>query len=386
MTPRSSHRGWPPPLIAAAAVTMSLLVAGIAAAEPTTGAHAVAPWARHHAHSLATVDPAESLADLAPLRRSIGDATVVGLGESIHGAAEQVTLKHRTLRMLVEQLGFRSVAWEEDWTTGVEINDYIHGGPADLAQLMSSMSPQYQSRQVADVLLWLRDFNADRSDTVSFVGVEYYFTRGSAYEAVDAYVAAVAPDRLVELRERLQPIRPTSADPFAHIAWYQSVQDKAPFIDHARAVFALVDDLGLATGDRAHALALHNARQIVSFYEHYSLALTDNVVYRDARAAENLRWWRDYTGDDIVYWAASAHTANAPPCASPSLPARTCASRAPGRTCAAGMATSTCRSVSRSTTAPSGSVPTRSRRSRPRPPIGSSGRSVTCATPPSAST
>ena len=41
-------------------------------------------------------------------------ASVVGLGESAHGAAEELTLKHRTLRLLVEDMGFRSVAWEED--------------------------------------------------------------------------------------------------------------------------------------------------------------------------------------------------------------------------------------------------------------------------------
>lgn len=59
---------------------------------------------------LATVDPAAPLGDLTPLRRAIGDAEIVGLGESTHGAAEEETLKHRTLRLLIERMGFRSVA------------------------------------------------------------------------------------------------------------------------------------------------------------------------------------------------------------------------------------------------------------------------------------
>ena len=129
--------------------------------------------------------PDAPLDDLAPLRRSIGNARIVGLGESAHGAAEETTLKHRMLRLLVEQLGFRTVAWEEDWTTGVEIDAYIHGGPQDLAQLVASMSPQYQTHEVADVLAWLRRFNAGRHDQVSFVGVEYYFTRRLAYDTVE---------------------------------------------------------------------------------------------------------------------------------------------------------------------------------------------------------
>ena len=58
-------------------------------------------------------------------------------------------------------------------------------------------------------------------------------------------------------------------------------------------------------------MAEHAARQIRSWYVAFSIQ-GDNSTYRDARAAENLRWWQRLTGDTIVYWAASAHTANAP--------------------------------------------------------------------------
>jgi erythromycin esterase-like protein len=80
---------------------------------------------RREAALLNTVDPAAPFGDLVALRRSIGDAAIVGLGESTHGATQEITLKHRTLRLLVERMGFRSIAWEEDWTTGLQINQYI---------------------------------------------------------------------------------------------------------------------------------------------------------------------------------------------------------------------------------------------------------------------
>jgi erythromycin esterase-like protein len=35
-------------------------------------------------------------------------------------------------------------------------------------------------------------------------------------------------------------------------------------------------------------------------------------MYRDAHAAQNLRWRHRYSGDKVAYWGASAHTANAP--------------------------------------------------------------------------
>jgi hypothetical protein len=61
--------------------------------DPVTG------WVRHHAAPVSTVDPAAPLGDLTPLRRAIGDAEIVGLGESTHGTAEEEALKHRTLRL-----------------------------------------------------------------------------------------------------------------------------------------------------------------------------------------------------------------------------------------------------------------------------------------------
>ncbi|HEY6710159.1 MAG TPA: hypothetical protein VJB61_21520 [Actinomycetota bacterium] len=53
---------------------------------------ALTGWIRDNAAPLDTVDPAAPLGDLVPLRRSIGDAEIVGLGESTHGAAEQLTV------------------------------------------------------------------------------------------------------------------------------------------------------------------------------------------------------------------------------------------------------------------------------------------------------
>jgi erythromycin esterase-like protein len=300
-------------LIAAAAVAMVLLTGVLNAGASTP--QPVAGWVRNHATVLGTADPAAPLDDLAPLGRSIGNATIVGLGESAHGAAEEETLKLRTLRFLVERMGFRSIAWEEDWTTGRQIDEYIRTGQGNLDTLVRQMSPQWQSRQVADVLRWLRDYNAGHEDTVRFAGVEYYLTGPLAYNAIEAYVAGTAPKRLPDLRGHLRVIRPSTPNIFDYITRYLSVPDKRPYIRHARQVYALLNGLAHRPGDRARALALHTARQIASFYEHYSLPqppASDSLVYRDAHAAQNLRWWQQFTGSKVVYWAASAHTANAP--------------------------------------------------------------------------
>ncbi len=268
-------------------------------------------WIERHARKLRTTVPGAPLSDLGHLRGVVGGAKIVALGEAVHSTAEISRLKHRVLRYLVEELGFRSIAWEDDWTLGLQLNEYVQTGRGDLRALMAEMSTAWQYEEVADVLEYLRDYNAKHRDKVRFTGVEYWTTRHLAYNAIDSYVARHAPGRLAELREHLNPLRPNKPTMGQYVGWYWGeVKNKEPYIRNAEAVLALVQSLRHRPGDRAWAVVEHHARQIHSFYEGFSLE--DNYAYRDARAAENLRWWERFNGGKIVYWAASAHTANTP--------------------------------------------------------------------------
>lgn len=294
--------------VTVAAVAM-LLTAGLAT--PAAATPGVVPWIERNAERLDTIDPTAPLDDLAPLRRSVGNASIVALGEPAHEVAEVTTLKHRALRYLVERMGFRSIAFEDDWTLGLAINDFIRTGEGDIDALLRQTGGGWATRETADVLTWLRDFNAGRPvhDQVQFVGVEYYTTWWPAYEIVDQYVADVAPERHAELRAHLDQLEPAAdtQTAFQHAQLYMKVPDKKPYVDHARAAYALVEELA-----PRRSVARHAARQILSFYENYYIPFADALNYRDARAAENLRWWRETGHRKIVYWAASPHTAVAP--------------------------------------------------------------------------
>jgi erythromycin esterase-like protein len=292
----------------AVATTLTPPLVAFASESDTSVSHGI----ENHSVAIQSTDPRTGLEDLEPLRRSIGSASVVGLGESVHGASEELTLKHRVLSLLVETMGFRSVAWEEDWTNGMRINDYLRTGNDNPDTLVSQMTPQWHVREVADVLRWLRAFNANRSDKVQFAGLDYYLTPLAAYTQLDNYVAAVAPRMLNEVRAHLEPITPKKANVFEHILLYQQVADKQPYIQHARELARLIEQVPHESEDRTHALMVHTAQQIVLFYTHFSLSDSDALVFRDAHMADNLTWWAQLTGDRIAFWAASAHTANAP--------------------------------------------------------------------------
>jgi erythromycin esterase len=268
-------------------------------------AQAVTRWIVDNAHPVATLDPRAPLADLEPLAPMVRDATVVGLGASTRGAHELSTLMHRVLRFLIEEVGFRSLAVEEDWTKGIQIDEYLRTGRGDPRALLADAWLPFRTEEILDVIRWMRSYNERHpADPVRFVGVDISSVRSLAHDAVADYVRRAAPDRLDELEAHYRALRP-AAGIDAHTEWYRSQPDKQPFIDHARQAHDLVD--GLPAGE-GHALALHHARAIVSFYEYHS---TDSLAYAELRLAANTIWWHEHTGDKVVYWGGSGHAANA---------------------------------------------------------------------------
>lgn len=105
MRQRDGTRPWLLLLLAVATMIGGISVGPAPARAERTGPP-VTDWIARTAEPLATVDPDAAPTDLATLRRALGNATVVGLGESTHGAREQILLKHRVLRLLVESGAF----------------------------------------------------------------------------------------------------------------------------------------------------------------------------------------------------------------------------------------------------------------------------------------
>ncbi len=291
-------------------ILLTFLAPAGASVATTPDHDAVTAWVTQHSHPIDSTRPGAPDRDLAALGESVGDASIVGLGEAAHELAELTDLKHRAVRYLVKRMGFRSIAWEEDWSLGTQVNDYVLGRRDDLRALLGQMSNgAWRTREVARVLTWIRGYNETHADKVRFFGVEYYATRPFAYDRIESYVARHAPGRLTEAREHLTAIRPFTDNMGEYLGWYLEQPDKAPYVAHANALHDLVASLPHRRGDRKHAVTEHAARQVRSFYKAFTLS--DNFSFRDARAAESLRWWQHFRGDRTIYWAASAHTAGA---------------------------------------------------------------------------
>ena len=82
----------------------------MAEAEPSLD-RVVSGW-HDAAMPLTSTEPGGGVVDLRPLAALLGEAKVVGLGESAHGVGELFTMKHRLIEFLVTELGFTTIAFE----------------------------------------------------------------------------------------------------------------------------------------------------------------------------------------------------------------------------------------------------------------------------------
>lgn len=64
-------------------------------------------WLRKQAIPLTTAEPGSGFDDLRPLKRMIGKARVVALGEPTHGSREVFQMKHRLLEYLASERASR---------------------------------------------------------------------------------------------------------------------------------------------------------------------------------------------------------------------------------------------------------------------------------------
>jgi erythromycin esterase-like protein len=114
--------------------------------------------------------------DLAPLMASIGDASVIGLGESVHTSGGFYALKDRIIRALVDEHGVRAFAMETPRTQAETLDAYVQGGVCDesaATQALHSVFAVFVSDRTRDLFVYLCQRNAAHpNDRVRFFGFD----------------------------------------------------------------------------------------------------------------------------------------------------------------------------------------------------------------------
>lgn len=124
-------------------------------------------------HPLPAIDRHATDADLASLAEVIGDAQIVGLGESLHMCGGYLEAKARIVRWLVEHQGFRLVTIESPWAWSLGAQRYVASGEGSANSAMRSYFSAFWDSESRQMMAWLRQWNVDHpDDRVEFVGFD----------------------------------------------------------------------------------------------------------------------------------------------------------------------------------------------------------------------
>jgi erythromycin esterase len=115
-------------------------------------------------YPLSGYDPALATDDLKPFRALVGDADVVGMGESWHTSGGFYLMKHRLLRFLVREMGFRAFAIESNWEAVERTNAYVQSCAGTAESAIRDEHVVWQSREYADMVRWMCEWNRAHPD------------------------------------------------------------------------------------------------------------------------------------------------------------------------------------------------------------------------------
>ncbi|MCP4663677.1 MAG: erythromycin esterase family protein [bacterium] len=93
--------------------------------------------------------------DLKPLKRIIGDAPVVALGESVHTSGGYSRLKYRIFRYLVEEMDFRVLAFEVDRVSADRVDQYVQTCDGTAEEAISELYGVWKNESLRDLVTWM---------------------------------------------------------------------------------------------------------------------------------------------------------------------------------------------------------------------------------------
>jgi len=291
---------------------VSTMIGTLAARLRAQAPLAVTAWIKENAVPLKTVEAGNGFGDMQPLKKLIGDARIVAMGEATHGTREFFQFKHRMLEFLVEQMGFTVFGIEANWPESLALNEYVLTGKGDPKQgLRDLYFWTWDTEEVLAMIEWMRRYNADGSHPrkVKFYGFDMQVP-SVAIARVTEFLAKVDSQGSRETAELLNPLD-TTDKMMAYTTQPEALRKKT-----AAAIAGLegsFDQYKSKSSLTEWTLARQHLR-IVAQAEAMLATPLGGLTVRDKAMAENVKWLLDQEGRDakIMLWAHNGHVSTTP--------------------------------------------------------------------------
>ncbi|TKH13704.1 erythromycin esterase family protein [Bacillus wiedmannii] len=268
----------------------------------------IAKWLEEHAKPLKTTNPTASLNDLKPLKDMVGSASIVGLGETTHGAHEVFTMKHRIVHYLVSEKGFTNLVLEEGWDRALKLDRYVLTGKGNPNQ---HLSPEFNTKEIVNLINWIQEYNADpkHKSKVRVIGMDIQSVSKNIYNNITEYVRRNNPRLLPSLEEKIQDLIPVTKD--INIFSGLTKENKEKYISDAKQINALLEqNKNTLNGNSKEFAWIKQTARIIEQFTTMAASFPDNpsdfFLKHDIAMYENVKWTEEHLGKTIV-WAHNGH-------------------------------------------------------------------------------
>ena len=279
-----------------------------------------------YAHELRGGDGLEELIARAAQSR------FVLIGEATHGTHEFYELRAQFTRHLIQEHGFRAVAWESDWPDTFRAHQFVTGRGTDqsaedaLADFRRFPAWMWRNTVTESFLEWLRELNALKSTRRLMTGVYGMdlYSMHTSIEAVLGYLESIDPEGARRARRRYGCFEHFSVEPQAY-GLETTLRGKEPCEDEV--IAQLVDIRRRSREFRKNAdqrdeedffSAEQNARLVMNAERYYRAMFKgrdESWNLRDTHMFETLvelsAYLEQHGPAKIVVWAHNSHLGDA---------------------------------------------------------------------------
>jgi erythromycin esterase len=275
-------------------------------------------WLRANAIPLSTTEAGHGFADLQPLKKVIGSARVVALGEATHGTRQFFQLKHRMLEFLANEMGFTLFAIEASYPEALAVNDYVLSGKGSASDSLASMQFWiWDTAEVLDLIEWMHRYNEDprHLTKLQFYGFDMQSPPGAVQRALE-YLEKVDIERMRRIAPAVAPLdNDFDAQNYVQLAQSRAatctdaIAQMIKRLDEEKDTYIHRSSLGEWTQARMNARVAAEGDEMLR-----STDFSSRFSIRDRSMAENIRSLLDQQPAQarLVAWAHNGHVRKGP--------------------------------------------------------------------------
>jgi erythromycin esterase len=257
-----------------------------------------------------TIDHFEGFKEsINPLINEMGAKRIVGLGEGTHGTSDFYHIRFWISRILIEEKGFRNIAFENDLSDVWLLNQKLTTS-TDLNTLMKShIMSIWQNQETRAFLEWIKVYNSTHTEKVTISGIDFPLLKPDV-EMLLMLLDKVADKSLIALAHKMN-----EAATLQDEAWH-GVNDKAYKGDmklvsaKSKKGYLVADSLEKQLISSNLSIALKNELQMAITNIKQGFAPFHNQATagdRDSLMAYNASMMLKEPNDKLIIWAHNAH-------------------------------------------------------------------------------